>query len=167
MSPWPSPVQPQRNAASRNAPRISTSSGLPTPATQDLGIPQALIPTLVELYFSNVYNAELLFHKRSFLEALALGTTRPHVILAICAWGAKFYRDTNGQANIKDQGFMDEWAHRANRLAFQEMHEFHDDSLATFINLSIFWHSQGSWRMAMLCKGLPVFSQVFVELTSL
>jgi hypothetical protein len=48
---------------------------------------------------------------------------------------------------------MMEWAQRASRRVFQELHEFHDDSLVTFVNMSLFWMSQGSWRMAILHKG--------------
>lgn len=54
-----------------------------------LGIPCSLLSTLVEVYYSNVYNASLVLHKRSFLEALSAGTVRPHVILGVCAWASK------------------------------------------------------------------------------
>ena len=54
-----------------------------------LGIPPSLVGTLIEVYFSNVYNASLLLHKRSFLEAIAAGTARPHVVLGVCAWASK------------------------------------------------------------------------------
>ena len=56
---------------------------------QYLGIPKSLVSTLVELYFDNVYNAALLLHKRLFLESLAAGTARPHVVLSVCAFAAK------------------------------------------------------------------------------
>jgi len=48
---------------------------------------------------------------------------------------------------------MVEWAQQAGKLAFQEIHEFTEDCLVTMSSLSLFWHSQGSWRMAMLHKG--------------
>ena len=51
---------------------------------------------------------------------------------------------------------MLEWAHRAGKLVLQELHEFHDDSLVTFVNMGVFWHSQGNWRMAILNKGIVV-----------
>lgn len=54
-----------------------------------LGIPCSLLSTLVEVYYSNVYNSSLVLHKRSFLEALSAGTVRPHVILGVCAWASK------------------------------------------------------------------------------
>lgn len=53
-----------------------------------LGIPPSLLETLVEVYYQNVYNASLLLHKRLFLESLAAGTARPHVVLSVCAWAS-------------------------------------------------------------------------------
>jgi hypothetical protein len=51
---------------------------------------------------------------------------------------------------------MIEWAKRAGKLVFQEVGDFHEDNIVTFCNLALFWHSQGSWRMAFLCKGMGV-----------
>ncbi|KAF2428304.1 hypothetical protein EJ08DRAFT_671462 [Tothia fuscella] len=108
-----------------------------------LGIPKTLISTLVEVYFDNVYNATLLIHQRSFLQSLTAGTVRPHLVLSVCAWAANFYRDAAGQAPWRDYGFMVEWAKQAGKL----------ENIVTFCNLALFWHSQGSWRMAYLYKG--------------
>lgn len=55
-----------------------------------LGIPATLVSLLVELYYENVYNASLLLHKRLFLESLTTDTARPHVVLSVCAWAAKY-----------------------------------------------------------------------------
>lgn len=55
-----------------------------------IGIPKPLVLTLVEVYFDNVYNASLLLHKRLFLESLAANVARPHVVLGVCAWAAKY-----------------------------------------------------------------------------
>ncbi len=55
-----------------------------------LGISQTLMYKLVDLYFETAYNASLLLHKASFLEALTAGTATPHVVLSICAWAAKY-----------------------------------------------------------------------------
>jgi hypothetical protein len=54
-----------------------------------LGIPKDLLSTLADLYFENVYNAHLLLHKRSFQQCLTLGTAKPHVVLSVCAFGAR------------------------------------------------------------------------------
>lgn len=56
----------------------------------DLNIPTSLVSTLIEMYFENVYQASLLLHKRLFLESIAAGTASPHVLLSVCAWGAKY-----------------------------------------------------------------------------
>lgn len=64
-----------------------------------------------------------------------------------------YYRDENGHHTLKDHGFMIEWARRAGRIVFSDVESFHDDNLVTFVNLSLFWHSQGSWRTFYLHKG--------------
>ncbi|PNP78040.1 hypothetical protein FNYG_08766 [Fusarium nygamai] len=48
---------------------------------------------------------------------------------------------------------MTKWAKEAGALVFQNAEELSDDNLVTFCNLSLFWHSQGSWRISYLHKG--------------
>lgn len=64
-----------------------------------------------------------------------------------------YYRDTNGRATLRDDGFMTTWARRAGKLAFQEAEELNEDNVVTFVNLALFWNGQGSWRLSMLYKG--------------
>ncbi|KIX06345.1 uncharacterized protein Z518_04321 [Rhinocladiella mackenziei CBS 650.93] len=118
-----------------------------------LGISKSLMYTLVELYFHTSYNASFLLHKTQFLESLAAGTAAPHVILAICAAAANFYRDCNGDPTLKNHGFMIEWANRAGELVFQDVQNFHKDNIVTFSILALFWYTQGSWRLCYLFKG--------------
>lgn len=67
----------------------------PTLEDRHLGIPKSLLSTLVEVYFDNVYNAQLLLHKRSFVQSVAAGTARPHVVFGVCAFAAKYaFRDS-------------------------------------------------------------------------
>lgn len=66
----------------------------------------------------------------------------------------RFYRDAAGQASLQDHGFMIDWAKRAGRLVLQEAEELHEDNVVTFCNLALFWHAQGSWRIALLHKGM-------------
>ncbi|KAI8947499.1 hypothetical protein F4801DRAFT_582324 [Xylaria longipes] len=120
---------------------------------QYIGLLEHLLPELVEIYFNYVYNAHLLLHKRSFLESIADGTACTHVVLSICAWGAKFYEDASGLPSLKDQGFMLEWAQSAGKLVFQEVEELARGNIVTYMNLALFWHSQGAWRRAYLYKG--------------
>ncbi|KAJ3547466.1 hypothetical protein NM208_g1501 [Fusarium decemcellulare] len=117
------------------------------------GIPASLVSTLVEEYFDNVYQSDLLLHKPLFLESLAAGTVQPHVLLSICAWGANFYRDKDGKAILKDQGYMLQWAKQAGKMVFQDIGNLQEDNIVTFCNLSLFWHIQGSWRISYLHKG--------------
>jgi hypothetical protein len=88
-----------RQAIANEAVHVRTSNTssastllLDDPVEQDryLGIPMALILTLVQVYYDNVYNATLLLHKKSFLQSLAAGSARPHVVLSVCAWAAKY-----------------------------------------------------------------------------
>ncbi|KAH7148209.1 hypothetical protein EDB81DRAFT_791762 [Dactylonectria macrodidyma] len=134
---------------------VSTPTALrdyPTTESQ-LGIRTTLALTLAEAYFDNIYNAGFFLPRRLFLESLAAGTAHHHVVLSVCAWGANFYRDEDGQATLKEDGSMIEWAKRAGRLVFQEIEELSEENLVTFSNLALFWHSQGSWRISQLHKG--------------
>ncbi|KAF4963112.1 hypothetical protein FSARC_8825 [Fusarium sarcochroum] len=117
------------------------------------GVPSFLVNPLVEEYFENIYQSDLLLHKDTFMQSLAERTVRPHVLLSICAWGANFYRDKTGRAIFKEDGLMTKWAKQAGALVFQEAEELHEDNIVTFCNLSLFWHSQGSWRISYLHKG--------------
>lgn len=53
---------------------------------------------------------------------------------------------------------MTEWARKAGTLVFQEAEELHEDNIVTFCNLSLFWHSQGSWRISYLHKGISAIN---------
>jgi hypothetical protein len=55
-----------------------------------LGIPRPLISELIEIYFENVCNAALLLHQKHFRESVRNGTVVPHILLSVCAWGAKY-----------------------------------------------------------------------------
>jgi hypothetical protein len=49
---------------------------------------------------------------------------------------------------------MIDWAKRAGKLVLQEAEELHEDNVVTFCNLALFWHAEGSWRIALLHKGV-------------
>ena len=49
---------------------------------------------------------------------------------------------------------MIDWAKRAGKLVLQEAEELYEDNVVTFCNLALFWHSEGSWRIALLHKGM-------------
>ena len=55
-----------------------------------LGIPETLVPDLVDAFFSHLYNSRLLLHRAKFDEDRKRQRVRPHTILAICAMGAKY-----------------------------------------------------------------------------
>ncbi|KAI0814108.1 hypothetical protein GGR55DRAFT_634031 [Xylaria sp. FL0064] len=118
-----------------------------------LGLLEHLLPELVEIYFNCVYNAHLLLHKRTFLASVVDGMASTHVVLSVCAWGAKFYEDASGLPVLKTQGFMLEWAQKAGKLVLQDAEELVWENVVTFMNLALFWHSQGSWRRAYFHKG--------------
>ncbi|KIW92643.1 uncharacterized protein Z519_06490 [Cladophialophora bantiana CBS 173.52] len=109
--------------------------------------------SLVDVYYANVYNASLLLHKRLFLEAIAAGTARPHVVLSVCAWALNFYRDPNDRSVLCNHDFSREWAGQAGKLAFQEVENPTEEHIVTFMNLALFWYSQGSWRRSAIHKG--------------
>ncbi|KAI0195222.1 hypothetical protein EV127DRAFT_332779 [Xylaria flabelliformis] len=140
----------------QNLPKDLTAQATPSSAgssKQYIGLLEHLLPELVDIYFNYVYNAHLLLHKRSFLESIADGTACTHVVLSVCAWGAKFYEDAGGLPVLKDQGFMLEWAQSAGKLAFQEIEELNRASIVTHMNLGLLWHSLGAWTRSYLYKG--------------
>ncbi|VTO93691.1 unnamed protein product [Fusarium graminearum] len=59
-----------------------------TPDENCSEIPSSLVNALVELYFNNVYQSNLLLHKDSFIKSLADSAVQPHVLLSMCALGA-------------------------------------------------------------------------------
>jgi hypothetical protein len=67
--------------------------------------------------------------------------------------GLRFYEDASGYAVLKDQGFMVEWAQRAGKLVFQNAEDLARDTIITFMNLALLWHSMGSWRISYLHMG--------------
>lgn len=64
----------------------------------------------------------------------------------------RFYRDDDNRPTLKDCGFSTEWAEHAGKLAFQEVENPHEDLVVTFLNLALFWYSQGSWRRCSVHK---------------
>lgn len=48
---------------------------------------------------------------------------------------------------------MTKWAKKAGSLVFQDAEDLNHDNIVTHCNLSLFWHSQGSWRISYLHKG--------------
>ncbi|RQM05802.1 hypothetical protein DH86_00002115, partial [Scytalidium sp. 3C] len=141
---YPHAIQPQ-GLIPRSVPSASLAE------SYELGIPSTLVSILVDLYYSNVYNASLLLNRRLFLESLASGSISPHVILGVCAWASNFYRDSiSNQPTLKEQGFSTEWATRASKLVFQEVETPNEDNIVTFLNLGLFWYSQGDWRRAFI-----------------
>jgi hypothetical protein len=56
----------------------------------DFGVPPGLFLNLIDVYFSHVYNANLLLRRRSLLAELHAGTVRPHILLSICAFASMY-----------------------------------------------------------------------------
>ena len=89
------PQIPQ-NASSSNDTTGRVPNAMPlldatiVPSDSDFGLPSSLIDTLVETYFTCVYNANLLLHKGLFLEQLAANRVPGHLLMSICAWGSVY-----------------------------------------------------------------------------
>ncbi|KAF2102508.1 hypothetical protein NA57DRAFT_52077 [Rhizodiscina lignyota] len=121
------------------------------------GVPQALIWDLIEIYFSHIYNSSLLLHKSSFLQDVRSGTVTSHVLLSVCAFASKygiatFYRDAAGNHVLTDAGFGHEWATRAADLVSQKLGEPEEENIVTFINVALYWYSEGKWRKCYIYK---------------
>ncbi|KND93906.1 putative transcriptional regulatory protein, partial [Tolypocladium ophioglossoides CBS 100239] len=142
------------HAVSNTKPVESKTSLTSTePASTNLGIPLALLFKLVNLYFSNVYNASLLLHRPSFTRSIAEGTASKHVILSVCAMASCFYNDHNRCNTVLEEGFAHEWAQEAGRLVFSQVESPTEDNLVTFLNLTLFWYSQGQWQRMVVYEG--------------
>ena len=66
---------------------------------------------------------------------------------------SSFYQDENGKNWLKDHGFMLEWAQMAGKLVLRDVEELHEEDIITFLNLALFWHTQGLWRKCFIHKG--------------
>ncbi|KAI1815135.1 hypothetical protein GGS20DRAFT_361908 [Poronia punctata] len=111
----------------------------------------SLVLELVDIYFDHMYNSHLLLHKRSFITDVVERRACGHVLLSVCAWGAKFYQDSDGNRSLLRDA--ESWAERAGKLVFQYIEELAHENIVTCLNLAIFWHSIGSWRRGYLYRG--------------
>lgn len=82
-----------------NGTRLSPGpSGLPEssvsrfhiPEKRYSGVPTALLPVLIDLYYTHLYNASLLLHRPSLTRGLELDTIRTDVLLSICALASRY-----------------------------------------------------------------------------
>lgn len=57
---------------------------------------------------------------------------------------------------LREQGFSFEWAAQAGSLVFAQVDDPHEENIVTFINLALFWYSEGEWRRSAVyqCKSL-------------
>ena len=74
----------------RNTERVGPVARNPDPQGPWWGVPQTLLWELIEIYFSHIYNASLLLHRPSFVQALHSGTVTSHVLLSVCAFASKY-----------------------------------------------------------------------------
>ena len=133
-----------------------------------LGIPKPLIAALVDTYYSHIYNATLLLHRKAFQRALAAGTADPAVVLSVCAFASMYEHESIGGrvrlmrtssfhhkgTLLREHGFSNEWAERAGKIAFQNVETPTQNNVVVFLNLALFWYSQGSWRRSYVHKGM-------------
>ncbi|KIW10893.1 hypothetical protein PV08_10192 [Exophiala spinifera] len=124
------------------------------PEKRYFGVPSALLPTLVDLYFTYIYNARLLFHRPSLEAALEAQSVRSDIVLCFCALAAKFFRDPKGSAVLVENGFCREWAEEAGRVALQEVESPCSENIVVFLNLSLFWYSMDDYRRAAVQSGI-------------
>lgn len=141
------------------------------PGKRYSGIPSALLPTLIDLYFSHVYNSNLTVHKPTFLQALEADDVRLDIVLSICALAAmydlqenfyrngttdlvnRFHKDANGSAVLVENQFCREWAEEAGRIALSQIETPCSDNVVVFLNLSLFWYSIGEFHRASMHGG--------------
>lgn len=64
----------------------------------------------------------------------------------------RFYRDTSENDTWTNSGFGHEWAERGTRLVFQEADEPDEENIPAFINLALFWYSEGKWQKSNMLR---------------
>lgn len=67
-------------------------------------------------------------------------------------WYPRFYRDDAGKHSLLEHGFSIEWAKRAGKLVCSELEEPVEENIVTFLNLALFWYSQGEWQKTFIYK---------------
>lgn len=86
-------LSPGRTSISSvKVPLLQFEQPLPRLPAQEhyLGIPKTLLSSLVDVFFSHIYNASLLLRKCDFLDSIAKGTARHHLVLSVCAFAAMY-----------------------------------------------------------------------------
>ncbi|KNG83811.1 hypothetical protein ANOM_008001, partial [Aspergillus nomiae NRRL 13137] len=121
-------------------------SRLHIPEKRYFGVPASLLPILIDLYYTHLYNASLLLYRPSLTRALELDTIRTDVLLSICALASRFYTDSKGAAVLLDSHFDREWAEAAGRMALREVESPKSENVVVFLNLALFWYSHGQFR---------------------
>ena len=64
----------------------------------------------------------------------------------------RFYRDAADNTTLADNGFGGEWAERGTRLVFEEADEPNEENIPAFMNLALYWYSQGMWRKSNMLR---------------
>uniref|UniRef100_A0A8H7N2M0 Zn(2)-C6 fungal-type domain-containing protein n=1 Tax=Bionectria ochroleuca TaxID=29856 RepID=A0A8H7N2M0_BIOOC len=112
---------------------------------QNTEIPSHLVSGLVDHYFTNIYNANLLLHRPTFLQSVLDGSIEQHVLLSVCALGSRF---VDQQPCLHDDA--QSWAEEAGRRVFAHVDDPTEENIVTFINLALFWYSRGQWQRMMV-----------------
>ncbi|OJJ32253.1 hypothetical protein ASPWEDRAFT_175548 [Aspergillus wentii DTO 134E9] len=128
-------------------------SRLPIPEKRYFGVPTALLPILIDLYYTHLSHAPLLLYRPSLTRALELDTIRTDVLLSICALASRFYTDSKGAAVLVDSHFDREWAEAAGRMALRELESPKADNVVAFLNLALFWYSHGQFQRSNMLTG--------------
>jgi len=53
---------------------------------------------------------------------------------------------------LTKSGFGHEWAARAGNLVTRSLDEPEEENLVTFINLALYWYTEGEWRKCFIYK---------------
>jgi hypothetical protein len=64
-----------------------------------------------------------------------------------------FYRDTDGKCLLPSSDLGQRCASEAGRLALSDVEDPSEEHVVTFVNLTLFWYAQGSWRRSFMFKG--------------
>lgn len=68
--------------------------------------------------------------------------------------------------HLRDAGFSRIWAEQAGKLALLEGEEPDEETVVSFINLGLFWYSQGDWRRSIIYEGYASLNARLLRLSN-
>ncbi|OQE09523.1 hypothetical protein PENVUL_c006G01896 [Penicillium vulpinum] len=109
---------------------VSSSSIIP---------PTEVMIQLIDIYFDCVFNANLLFHRPSFMEDLEKGSIKEHVLLSVISVASILSRSAHSPSGTSIESPSRHWAEIASASALQSADCGGLDVVQACENLALYW----------------------------